>query len=143
MQPSGVTNSRLRAELIPHFDRPIPGLGDVLGNVRLLIAKTLRPTMLVFFAHAIAIRIMMIGSEVERIDPARAAMDEGIGQSPRHGIVAGDLGLLFLRKCSQTSTTLRASSTLRLKSAISPTDSKGALVISDSAICCRFSLLSR
>ena len=73
-----MTNSRLRAELIPHLYRLIPRLSDVRRHVRLLIAKALCPPMLVLFAQAIAIRVMVIGSEVERIDPTRTTMDEGV-----------------------------------------------------------------
>ena len=62
--------SRLCAELFPHFYRSVPGLGDILGYICLLVASGFRPTMLVLFAYAIAIWIMMIGSEVERINPA-------------------------------------------------------------------------
>ena len=44
--------------------------------------------MLVFFSYAITIRVAMIGSKVERINPTRAAMNEDVRQSPRKIIVA-------------------------------------------------------
>ena len=71
-------NSCLGAELIPHLYRSIPRLSYVLRYVRLLLAKALRPAMLVLFAQAIAIGVMVIGSEVKRIDPTRTTMDEGV-----------------------------------------------------------------
>ena len=46
--------------------------------------------MLVLFAYAIAIGIMMIGPKVERINPARTTMDEGVRQSPCQRIVAAN-----------------------------------------------------
>ena len=71
-------NSCFGAELLPHLYRSIPRLSYVLRHVRLLIAKALCPPMLVLFAQAIAIRVMVIGSEVKRIDPTRTTMDEGV-----------------------------------------------------------------
>ena len=80
-------NSCLGAELLPHLYRLIPRLSYVLRHVGLLIAKALCPPMLVLFAHALAIGVMVIGSEVERIDSTRTTMDEGIRQSPGSCVV--------------------------------------------------------
>lgn len=81
-------NARFGAELTPDFLGIGCRGGDVVGNVRLGIAMHLRPTVLMLLTDELARPVVVILSQIERIDASRAGMNQQIAQRPTQGIVA-------------------------------------------------------
>ena len=85
-----MANFRLRAELFPNFHRSVPRLRDVFRYIGLLVAKSLCPPMFMLLANAIAIRIVVIHTEIQCINPPDGSMDQGVTQGAGDRIVATD-----------------------------------------------------
>ncbi len=63
-------------ELIPHFYRMIPEILDVCGYICFLVAEALLPAMFMRVAHALAVRIAMVGPHVKAVDATHTLLND-------------------------------------------------------------------